>query len=300
MTKIKANEKWFLLNEKYGKYICEKYQQKHTLLTDLSKEMGTTNYTIKKILKFNNIPEKSVHEVATEVNSRGRFKQRTHDLDYNYFKTWSDNMAYILGFLYADGYIKKNTLRINLQRRDRYLLERIKSELRFSGDVKDNNVKETKNGMIHESSYLSITSIDLTSDLRNLGLYENKSLTLSYPYFLPKEHELAFIRGYFDGDGSIEVKRQIHKTKNSDTYQLRLRICSGSYDMLDGMQKALTRYGLKSKKVNYDKRGNLKEIAYSTKESYKLYDLLYGKECHLFLKRKKEKFEEGFKLRSNK
>lgn len=286
------------INLKYGKEICEEYLKPNILLEDLASKYNCSGYIINRVLGYNNIELKSIYEVATEVNYRNRFKQRHYNLNYKYFDTWSSNMAYILGFIYADGYIHKDryVLRLNVQRSDRIILEKIKEELEFDGKIIDYDSKCCDK--LHPSSRLSIGSMDMIKRLRELGLHSNKSLTIQFPN-IPKEYELDFIRGFFDGDGSIEYKRQIHNVKNSDTYQLRFRLFSGSYGFLDSIMIILIKHGLKEKTIHSSKGKNLYSITYSTKESYKLYDLLY-KENDLYLERKKLKFEKGFELRDNK
>ena len=48
------------------------------------------------VLTDNNVPRRAI----------GSWK-RKYNITENYFKTWSNNMAYILGFIAADGVIQK-------------------------------------------------------------------------------------------------------------------------------------------------------------------------------------------------
>jgi hypothetical protein len=264
----------------------------------LAKELNVSGYLIVQVLKNRNIKLKSIYEVAKESNYRGRFAQRHYNLNFNYFKTWTNNMAYVLGFIYADGYIgkSKHILRINLKYADHEFLTNIAKELNYEGNVVkyEGNIKDKK----YDCCYLSINSLDMIKDLREIGLYENKSLTIEIPKTLPVEYEIDFVRGYFDGDGCVETKRQIHKYKNSDTYQLRTRISSGSYKILASIEDILFRNGLKSKNIKKYKNRNLMDICYSTNESYKIYELFYKNKYCLYLPRKKDIFEKGFYLRS--
>ena len=50
---------------------------------------------------------------------------------------------------------------------------------------------------------LAIVSDKLSSALSKLGGTPRKSLTLEFPKFIPKHLMSHFIRGYFDGDGSV-------------------------------------------------------------------------------------------------
>jgi len=283
----------------YGDKICSEYQHERCLLKDLSDKYKITTYLVTKIINGRGFELKNEHEVAKEVNFRGRFNQRKYDVNYDFFKVWTHNMAYILGFIYADGYLGKDNsgLRINLQLSDQIFLNQIREELGYEGEVKTSVVKT--NNKIYNYCYLDISSMDIISDLRRLGVYPNKSLTVTYPDFIPKEFEIDFLRGIFDGDGCVEVKRQIHKTKNSDTYQLRSRFVSGSSDFINGIESVMRNsYGFKKKNISHTRNRTAMELAYSTHESEKLYKLFYENENVLYLPRKKEKFELGFKLRS--
>lgn len=284
--------------EQYGKDIAEEYQKDDILLADLSRKYNVSDYIITQVLKYAGVQQKNWNQIATEVNYRNRFKQRTYDLNYDYFKTWSCSMAYILGFIYADGSLskEKHELRIGLSARDSDFLLMIKNELGYTGKMVNYTVNVKNKD--YDACYISIVSMDMYNDLCNIGLYPNKSLTIDMP-IVPKLYEMDFIRGYFDGNGGIEVKRQIHKYKNSDTYQLRLRVHSGSELILTSIANVLESNGLKPKPVY--KESNDKQcynICYSTKESYKIYDLFYNKPC-LYLPRKREVFEKGFTLRGD-
>lgn len=283
------------LTDEEIKELCEKYKNKHVLLEDLSREYGVSSYRVGRYLDISNIPRKTLSEQATEVNRRGRLKQRIYDLNENYFREESANMYYILGFLYADGYVAKGSyIRINLARRDRHLLEDIKEEMGFSGHVKD--IISRASGKEYESSYISIGSKPLIEDLLSLGKGHLKEETMNMD-LIPEEYELDFIAGFFDGDGSVKPRKQVHKKKNSVTYQIISVIGTKSYSILDDIQTRLQKYGLRKKNINGTNK-NMYEITYSTMDSYKLYDLFYRKrEGNIYLHRKKRRFEEGFEMR---
>lgn len=213
-------------------------------------------------------------------------------------------MAYILGFIASDGNIlsysdterrERYRLSIGLQKVDQEILNKIKNELEFEGKLKFRKIN-TK-GKEHDVAELMIFSKEIIKDLNNIGLYSVKSFTVQFPN-IPNEFVLDFIRGYFDGDGSIGIQRIKNKNSKNDIPQIRVRISSGSEALLEVMQKELTIYGLKPKKVIHYKSG-IYEIAYSTKESIKLYDLFYKNSECLKLERKYNKFKEAIDLRNS-
>lgn len=73
---------------------------------------------IRMVLTDNNVPRRAI----------GSWK-RKYNITENYFKTWSNNMAYILGFIAADGVIQKENQCVSISQKESYILEDIKKEL---------------------------------------------------------------------------------------------------------------------------------------------------------------------------
>lgn len=64
-----------------------------------------------------------------------------------------------------------------------------------------------------EYSRIQISSKTLTADLLKLGCTPRKSLTLKFPndgIFKSNDLIRHFIRGYFDGDGSVFISMEKH------------------------------------------------------------------------------------------
>ena len=70
---------------------------------------------IRMVLSDNNVPMRAI----------GSWK-RKYDITEDYFKTWSNNMAYILGFIAADGVIQKENQCVSISQKESYILEDIK------------------------------------------------------------------------------------------------------------------------------------------------------------------------------
>lgn len=60
------------------------------------------------------------------AKARYRSWKRKYDITEDYFKTWSNNMAYILGFIAADGVIQKENQCVSVSQKESYILEDIK------------------------------------------------------------------------------------------------------------------------------------------------------------------------------
>lgn len=137
-------------------------------------------------------------------------------IDHNYFKTWSRNMAYIFGFWCADGNIyqtnRVNQFSIKLKKNDRCLLESILKEMKSSHKIYDYK---------NNSCGFNIGSKDICNDLISLGGIPNKSLGLKFPN-IPSEFISDFIRGYFDGDGTVTNKHYSVKILGTEDFLLKL------------------------------------------------------------------------------
>jgi hypothetical protein len=126
--------------------------------------------------------------------------KRKYLLNESFFRHWSSEMAYVVGFVAADGYIYKKLgrLEITLAKKDLEHLMKIR-------DLLESNVP-----LIHIKKWdtfsLRIHSCKLIADLEKLGLFQNKSFTLLYPE-VPQKFESSFCLGYFDGDGYLGISK---------------------------------------------------------------------------------------------
>lgn len=116
------------------------------------------------------------------------------------FHAINENSAYWLGFLCADGTVlKNNEIRISLNVND------IKHIEKFKNFLKSNNTISTGIYGKEERAYFSIRDNQLAKDLSYRGCINNKTYRLKFPNTLqvPEKYLSHFVRGYFDGDGSI-------------------------------------------------------------------------------------------------
>jgi len=98
------------------------------------------------------------------------------------------------------------------------------------------------------------------SDLINLGLHPRKSLTINLPD-VPKRYMSHFIRGYFDGDGCINL----YRNKNRKGTRLTTIFVSGSKNFLISLNNFLKENGIvKETHLYLQKRAF--NLRYSTKK----------------------------------
>jgi hypothetical protein len=129
----------------------------------------------------------------------------------NFFKHETQESLYWAGFIAADGCVKKNKnrhdLQIGLSQKDKLHLEKFKLAIDYDGPIRDFLVKNSKRNPKWNDTWkseIAITSKQIFDDLHIFNIVPRKSLIYTFPTYLinnPMVHH--FMRGYFDGDGSF-------------------------------------------------------------------------------------------------
>lgn len=266
------------------KQIIYYYQDKKMGQIAVSKKvLGVSNPNIvKNILKKYNIHIRTQQEAAILSN-----KNRSSHKKEDYFSTQNSNMAWLLGFLAADGSIRKNEneIKIGLSIKDKEILEKIKKELEL-----ETSIKEYTNSQGYDCCTLQWTCEQHKKDLAKYNIVPEKTFVLKPPYELNKDLWIDYIRGYFDGNGSINL---IPNSNGRGNGNLRWQVCSATKEILEFILQVFEeQYNIP--KVNiYERQGlhTLYYIQYSSTATRKIYSILYTPNS-LFLKRKKKHFED--------
>lgn len=257
--------------------VISNYLDKKLSLINSGKEFGLTQKVVERILRDYGVKKRTYAEA--KQNSR------TYSCDDNYFKVQSHNMAYILGLLASDGSVAKNEnlVSVVLKSEDKDLLEKIRKETKVSRPL------QTFFGSNTQSDYTSFRnwSKSWKDDLQHYGIVPQKTFKLTPPNLLLPEYRLDYIRGYFDGDGSIySVESQ---------NRVFFEISGASKLVIDWIRNELTNnyHIILNKELKETKNNGT--IMYKVKigsreELLKLYKLLY-KNNSLALERKKKQFE---------
>lgn len=241
---------------------------------------------VKNILKKYGVHIRTQKESAIISN-----KKRASEKDEDYFSNPSHNMAWLMGFIAADGTIRKdeNEIKIGLALKDKEILEQIRQELKLKTEV-----KEYVNSQGYECCKLQWTCEKHKKDLAKYSIIPQKTFKLIPPYDLDKKYWIDYIRGYFDGDGSINL---IPNSNGRGQGNLRWQLCSATKEMLEFVLNYFEEE-YKIPKVTIQERTTGKNILYyiqySSVATRKIYSILYTKNS-LFLPRKKEHFEEILK-----
>jgi hypothetical protein len=136
------------------------------------------------------------------------------NLKINYFKTINTKeKAYWLGFLAADAYITNTRLSLQLGEKDRNLLykfvEIIGANKEKITEYENKNYQSPSKRIIFE-----LFNKKFVTNLTNLGFKSPKSYNLNFPNFKNEGLDMAFVLGYFDGDGTAGTTEITTCSKN--------------------------------------------------------------------------------------
>lgn len=160
-------------------------------------ELCNQDKTRKEIAEELEVTPRSVSNYLKSTGIVPKSDKRKAKLNENYFSVINtEEKAYILGFIYADGYIETNerTLTFNISEVDLDIIYKIKKELKCENEIRKSSTKNCVR--------LYLSSIKLVADLKQVGVTRCKSLTIGFPK-LRDDLIRHFIRGFFDGDGHI-------------------------------------------------------------------------------------------------
>ena len=157
------------------------------------------------------------------------------------------NKAYIFGLLWADGThsIDFHKIKLDLQNCDIDILQKIKTELQWTGNITSYVAKKGQSYRSEESivNRIAIVSKQLSTDLQNKGFVSHRE-TAHLPFeYIPEPFIIDFIRGYFDGNGSISITQKINKSGKSRFCYL-VTICGGTNLVQDIGNWLTTKYGI--------------------------------------------------------
>lgn len=196
------------------------------------------------------------------------YHSRKYLLNEFLFDKWSSDMAYVLGFWFADGYMRKEkSYRINFVSNDKEILKKISRVLKST-----NIIRKRKND---NSWRLTIHSKYAYGRLLKLGGFRRKSKIMTFPE-VPKKYLRDFIRGYFDGDGSIFFVKYISTKNFKPRVELRSNFTSGSKVFLRKLMNILSKEaGLIKKKICSYNDGCTFKLGYGMGDTVRLMKFIY-------------------------
>jgi hypothetical protein len=216
-------------------------------------------------------------------------------INQNYFRQIdTEEKAYFLGLIYADGNITGNIFQILLSEEDSDVLEVLKNRIKPEGTL---NYYNRNNIKWKNCKRFSIHNKTIVKDLNFWGVVERKTYSeLSIPKI---DNSLIrhFIRGFLDGDGFISFTESNYKKRDGYTnYSVRkvVGFTNSSKKLLEEISNILEKELEIDPGKFYNTNGTGSTVnSYSlwffrTKDLFKIIDYLY-KDSTIFFKRKYEK-----------
>lgn len=278
-----------VLKENKIEVIKAKYTISLTILKKASEYYLNNEISIINCAKKYNIGKNTLSEYFKKNNITKNKKNFQKDISFN--KTFFDNIdseekAYWLGFIMADGWTrldknnKPSQMSIEINKKDIEILQNFKKSINSSHNIKERK-RIQKTGYISEVCSITISCQHMTRKLIEYGVIPNKTYYgfINESIFNNNE-ELIFhyLRGYSDGDGTIDKKEH--------TYVFKLVIKSKF--ILNTIEKWIKKYcKIKPKiKLESDKRGSTYRLSISNKKDYFIFlDKIYNNST-IYLERK--------------
>lgn len=239
-------------------------------------KFNITDTKLKNILKENNIHIRNHSEQLILENIK-----RTKGVNHFYFDELNNKNVYYLGFFGADATVRKNRneIKIALSLIDKDFLEQLKKDIDIEKEIK---IRNTTNGF--QCAELSFSSAKIKQQLMKYKIVPNKTYIGLSLDVIPDEFKLAFIKGFFDGDGSFSF--------NKNTKQCKLAFTSHTKKILEEIKKYFN-----NGYIYQDKRTKVFSLEFSTQPSLNIMKSFYNLDT-AYLNRKKEKYLEYLDLRN--
>lgn len=210
-----------------------------------------------------------------------------------FFNQWSLEMAYILGFLFADGYVFKNprgSYFFCFCSTDREIIRKIRNVLQSNHKI-GLRLRNKDNPKWKDLYVLQIGSKEIFKKLKTFGIVPNKSLVTRFPN-IPEKYTGHFLRGYFDGDGCVHFAKYWRKDRSQWKWHFTTSFISGSKKFLIDLFSALKNLNF-SGRLGKKKRGY--ELVFFRNDSIALFKLMYNNSLsnRLFLERKYNTFRKA-------
>lgn len=188
-------------DEKYVK-IIDDYQQGSSIV-ELEQKYGIRQKTISKLLNEQGI-QKRTHAEAVRAGHGSKVNDEAFDV-------LTEESAYWLGFIMADGGIYGNRLTVRLSVRDVKHLEKLRVFLGSNNGIC--NDKKIRNFGTTKTAAFAVSSKPIIDTLASHGIVPRKSTKENV--LSDVKHDANFWRGMLDGDGCIIYKEDLPLSKSN-------------------------------------------------------------------------------------
>ncbi len=264
----------YINNKEVENDMVKMYSQGLKLQEIANQYGGISITTVYKVLKA----------AGTEFKQRYDYKDtwKFKIKDINYFDNIdTEEKAYFLGFLYADGNVHgdKNRVSLKLHKKDEEIL------IAFSKLIYESYTIRRDGKYVEFAFYNN----KMVQDIIKAGCMPNKTFKIKFPSngIVPNRLLHHFIRGYFDGDGSVGkfYSKKDNKRVNFSNVCGTKHFCKGLLEILRAFNPFM------GGRIDDQSNDNICVLRFSSNNVLRFYLYLY-QDAHIFLNRKHEKFKE--------
>lgn len=275
------------------------YKKKESILTPEQEQEIIQSYyknTGRVLAEKYNVSISKIHQIWSQAGLFGK-TARVYTLDENYFQTINtDDKAYWAGFIAADGCIyqpkdtRQDMLSISLKLADIHHLEKFASSIKTDKKI---SIVENSSRKGYFFCNLQLSSNKISQDLQKINILPRKTYNPKMP-IISKELVPAFLRGYFDGDGSIS--RTIQENK---LYAVSVTLV-GFNPLITQLKEIIESYGIRMG-ITFDTKGKYTHPGFCTiycknkKDKNNFLHLIYD-DATIYLDRKYELAQQYFSL----
>ncbi len=231
--------------------------------------------------------ERTQSSVENKAHKLGINRDSKYHFNIDFFKNpLNEYSSYWLGFIAADGYISNDykDFGITLKKDDQEHLKKFNKQIEGNFPIQFRTRKEGsymgKTFCEREQCSIRIYSKEVVSDLGMWNIIPRKSLVLEFPKIENDSLMWAYLRGYFDGDGSV------YYDKNSN--QLRAKITSGSKKFRESFCEYLNKFNIKT---YISQKGEGYDCGITGKESTRIFLSNMYDFANIYLYRKYKKYQ---------
>ena len=245
-------------------------------------DLHNKGLNIAEIAERLNCTSSNIHRRLTKANiciirdyTKTRLPNRInrHKIDLDYFENIDNqDKAYFLGLMYSDGSVSKNQFYLKLKDED--CIQKFKEALKCDYPI-------IYRDFPYKSYSLIVSSQKMCNDLSNLGCVPNKTGIIRLPD-IREDLIRHFIRGFFDGDGCIQLQDKI--------YHCRFDLTSASKLFLEDIRPIITSVALTNGSLNKEKKYDVWHLNYSGHQVKQILNWIY-KDADYYMQRKYVKYE---------
>lgn len=253
----------------------------------IASNLGINGSTVCRILKRNKI------EIRPSTQNKRQYKIK--DDFFNTINT--EEKAYILGLLYADGSVSTkggSSIKITLEIGDKDILEKISNIIYGFIKLKTSSVQLESRTAFYSTLY--IYSRKMRDDLIKLGCTPQKAQQIKFPsdIIVPINLKWHFIRGYFDGDGCISITNPSKPLIDFASNEIFLK------GLIDFVYSSINNTNFKFNKLQQTRDTNTYSARVTSFASVKIIANKIYENANIYLNRKYNLYQEFLQLYSGK